>query len=104
MPDKDIDGKTITVDDDGHMTDIDQWDEDVAKGLAADMELELTDEHWKVINFIRDEYKKSGTTATLRKIGKQSGVDIKGLYQLFPEKPLRKSSTLAGLPKPKSCV
>ncbi len=105
MPVKEFNGISIEVDDDGHMVDWKEWNEDIARGLARDLGIdELTDDHWKVINFLRSEYEKNGAASTLRTIGKQSGVDIKGLYKIFPEKPLRKSAVVAGLPKPKSCV
>ena len=105
MATKEIIGKTIEVDDDGYMADRSQWDEDIAKALAGEVEIaEMTDDHWKVINFLRKEVDENGSVPTLRKIGKQSGVDIKSLYNLFPEGPVKKATYIAGLQKPKSCV
>jgi len=56
------------------------------------------------INFLRKEYAESKTIPALRKVGKRSGVDVKGLYRLFPDGPVKKAAYIAGLPKPRSCV
>ena len=105
MAEKEINGKVISLDDEGYMTDNSQWDEGIALELAKEMDMpELTEDHWKVIKFIQNEYATSGTIPTLRKIGKQSGVDMKGLYKLFPDGPVKKASRISGLTKPKSCI
>ncbi len=104
MATKEIIGKTIEVDDDGYVADRSQWDEELAKALAAEVEIDLTEDHWKVIHFLQKEVDENGSVPTLRKIGKQSGVDMKGLYQLFPDGPVKKATYIAGLPKPKSCI
>ena len=105
MAEKEILGKTITLDEEEYMSDRSQWDEEIARVLAKDVNIsELTEDHWKVINFIRKEYDDSGAVPTLRKIGKKSGVDMKALYTLFPDGPVKKASYISGLPKPKSCV
>jgi dissimilatory sulfite reductase related protein len=105
MAKKEIIGKTIEVDDDGYIADRSQWSEDVANALAVEVEIvELTDDHWKVIRFLQKETGDDGSVPTLRKIGKHSGVDMKGLYKLFPNGPVKKAAYIAGLPKPKSCV
>ena len=104
MATKEINGKTVEVDSDGYLTEMGQWDEAIAASLAAEVGIdELTDDHWKVINYLRRE-SEAGTTLTMRKCAKESGVDMKGLYKLFPDGPLKKSSYIAGIPKPKSCV
>lgn len=104
MATKEINGKTVEVDNDGYLTDMGQWDEAIAASLAAEVGIdELSEDHWKVINYLRRE-SEAGNALTMRKCAKQSGVDMKGLYQLFPGGPLKKSSYIAGIPKPKSCV
>ena len=104
MPTKEIGGKSIEVDSDGYIADPSKWDEDLAKELAKEVEIDdLSDEHWKVINFIRKEH-AAGTELTMRKVSKQSGVDMKGFYRLFPNGPLKKASYISGIPKPKSCI
>ena len=104
MSTQEINGATIELDADGHMADPAVWNKGIAGEFAKELDIELTDDHWKVINFLREVYNETGTHPTLRKIGKKSGVDIKGLYTLFPDGPVKKSSKIAGLPKPKSCV
>ena len=103
MAEKNLAGKSISVNDEGFMTDASQWDQDVAKELAKEEGIELTDKHFEVLNYLRKE-NDAGTTLTIRKVGKSGIVDIKGLYELFPGGPLKKSSKIAGIPKPSSCV
>jgi TusE/DsrC/DsvC family sulfur relay protein len=99
-----INGKEVVVDDEGFMTQYDQWDEDIAAELAAAIDVDLTDEHWKVINFLREDFKEKGETPTIRRVSTAGGVDTKRLFQLFPKKPAKKMSYIAGLPKPHGCV
>ena len=103
MAEKTIAGKTISVNEEGYMTDASQWDREVAKELAKEDGIELTDKHYEVLEFLRAANEK-GETLTIRKVGKSGIVDIKGLYQLFPGGPLKYSSKAAGIPKPTSCV
>ncbi|MFC1489757.1 TusE/DsrC/DsvC family sulfur relay protein [Candidatus Latescibacterota bacterium] len=104
MAEKTLNGQTFDVDADGYMADHSQWNETIAAEIAKELDIELTDDHWKIINFILAEFKEGGSIPTLRKIGKKSGVDMKGLYRLFPDGPVKKAAMIAGLPKPKSCV
>ena len=99
-----INGKEVIVDDEGFMTQYDQWDEDIAAALAAAIDVDLTDEHWKVIRFLREDFKAKGETPTIRRVSTAGGVDTKRLFQLFPQKPAKKMSYIAGLPKPHGCV
>ena len=99
-----INGKEVLVDDEGFMTQYDQWDEAIGQALASAIGVDLTDEHWKVINFLRDDYKEKGETPTIRRVSTAGGVDTKRLFQLFPQKPAKKMSYIAGLPKPHGCV
>lgn len=98
-----VNGKNIQLTEDGYMTDPSQWDKEVAMELAKADNFELTDEHFKVLEYLRKEH-EAGTTLTIRKVGKSGIVDIKGLYKLFPGGPLKFSSKFAGIPKPTSCV
>ena len=99
-----INGKEVVVDDEGFMTQYDQWDEDIAAALAAAIDVDMTDEHWKVIRFLREDFKSKGETPTIRRVSTAGGVDTKRLFQLFPKKPAKKMSYIAGLPKPHGCV
>ena len=98
-----IGGLNIDVNEEGYLTDASQWNEEVAAQIAKEEEVELTEKHFEVLNFLRDQ-SENGVHITIRKVGKSGIVDIKGFYTLFPKKPLKKSSRIAGIPKPSSCV
>ena len=98
-------GKTVELDADGNLVNLADWNEDVARAIATEEGIaELTDEHWKVINFMRQVFEAEGDAPSIRRLGKESGVDTKGLYRLFPKGPAKKSARIAGLPKPKGCI
>ncbi|MEO6606038.1 MAG: TusE/DsrC/DsvC family sulfur relay protein [Aeromicrobium sp.] len=104
MPVTTLAGRPIQVNDEGFLTDSTQWDEDLAEVLATTIGVTLTDDHWKAIHFLRDDFAKTGQTATLRRISTQGGIPIKLLFALFPQKPAKKMAYVAGLPKPHGCV
>jgi TusE/DsrC/DsvC family sulfur relay protein len=97
-------GRDIHVDDEGFLTVYDEWDEDLAEQLAAQIGIGLTDEHWKAIRFLRADYRSQGETATLRRVSVVGGIPTKDLFTLFPKKPAKKMAYIAGLPKPHGCV
>ena len=100
-----IAGVAVDVNDEGFLTDPDQWTRDVAVELAkADGIDELTAQHWQVIDFMRKEYFEKGTGPTVRVLGKTSGVSVKDLYLLFPKGPAKMAARIAGIPKPKGCI
>ena len=104
MPTTTIDGHTFHVNDEGFMTDPNEWSESLATSLATQIGLDLTDEHWKAIRFLREDYAAQGETATLRRISVVGGIPTKQLFQLFPQKPAKKLAYVSGLPKPHGCV
>lgn len=104
MPVTELDGHQVHVDDEGFLTEYDEWDEDLAKVLAAQIGIELTEEHWKVIRFLREDFKAQGETATTRRVQAVGGVPVKEQFALFPKKPAKKMAYVAGLPKPQGCV
>jgi tRNA 2-thiouridine synthesizing protein E len=104
MPTTTIDGHEIQVDAEGFMTDPEEWTESLARSLAHQIGIELTDEHLQAIRFLRDDYRKQGETATLRRISVVGGIPTKQLFALFPQKPAKKLAYVAGLPKPHGCV
>ncbi len=105
MPTTMIGGRPIDVDEEGFLTEYAQWDEDLGQVLASLIGMdELTDEHWEVIRFLRADYPARKETATLRRVNAVGGIDMKKLFTLFPGKPAKKMSYIAGLPKPKGCV
>jgi tRNA 2-thiouridine synthesizing protein E len=104
MPVTTLSGKSVHVDEEGFLTEYDEWDEDLAKVLAAQIGIDLTDAHWKVIRFLREDFKAQGETATTRRVQQVGGVPVKEQFALFPKKPGKKMSYIAGLPKPHGCV
>jgi tRNA 2-thiouridine synthesizing protein E len=104
MPVTEINSHQIHVDDEGFLTEYDEWDENLAVVLANRIGIELTDAHWKVIRFLRDDYKTQGDTATTRRVQAIGGVPVKEQFALFPKKPAKKMAYIAGLPKPHGCV
>ncbi len=104
MPVTSIAGREVHVDDEGFLTVYDEWDDVLAKQLAAQIGIDLTDAHWKAITFLRADYATQGETATLRRVSTVGGIPTKELFALFPKKPAKKMAYVAGLPKPHGCV
>ena len=100
---KTIAGVSVTVNEEGYLENPAQWTKEIAAEIAKEEGIELTDKHFEVLNFLREQF-DAGEGLSIRKVGKSGIVDIKGLYQLFPGGPLKKSSRIAGIPKPASCV
>lgn len=100
-----IAGKTLALDADGNLANRNDWNEQIARELAAQEGIpELTPQHWAVINFMRSVFEKEGDAPSIRRLTKESGVDTKTLYQLFPKGPAKRAARIAGLPKPKGCI
>lgn len=99
-----IAGHEVHVDDEGFMTEYEEWDEELANQLATNIGVDLSDRHWEAIKFLRGDYVEQGETATLRRVTTLSGIPTKELFQLFPKKPAKKMAYVAGLPKPVGCV
>jgi len=105
MASKEYAGKMLELDADGNLVNLNEWNEEVAKALAVEEGIEsLNDRHWAVINFMRKEFTEKGDAPSIRKLTKESGVDTKELYALFPKGPAKKAARIAGLPKPKGCI
>jgi tRNA 2-thiouridine synthesizing protein E len=104
-------GQQIETDYQGYLKHINEWQEPMAVVLAATENIELTEQHWEVIRFVRDfylEYKTSPAIRVLVKaIGQRLGADkgnSKYLYTLFPIGPAKQATKIAGLPKPAKCL
>jgi tRNA 2-thiouridine synthesizing protein E len=104
MPVTTIEGRTISVDPEGFLTEYGEWDEDLAAALAAQIGITLTDEHWRAIRLLRQDYADQGETATLRRTSQLTGIPVKQLFAMFPQKPAKKLAYVSGLPKPHGCV
>lgn len=100
-----VNGQQIEVDEDGFIVNPEQWNEDVAKAFAKDEGVsEITEEHWKVINYLRDYYQQFEVAPMIRKLCKETGFNLKKIYELFPSGPAKGACKVAGLPKPTGCV
>jgi TusE/DsrC/DsvC family sulfur relay protein len=98
-------GKQIEIDEDGFIQDPSAWDEGVAKDLAKTEGVDnLTEEHWKLVKYLRDYYLKFQIAPMIRKLCKETGFDLKKVYELFPSGPAKGACKVAGLPKPTGCV
>lgn len=111
MPHIEVKGKSYETDEEGYLLNLAEWNQDVAEYIATTENLNMTDNHWEVINFLReyyDEYQIAPAVRVLTKaIGKKFGPE-KGtsqyLYELFPYGPGKQACKVAGLPKPTGCI
>ena len=95
----------VDVDAEGFLTDPEAWNEHIAQAIAEGSGVpELTDRHWLVVRFMRERYLATGTAPSIRALGKESGVPVKELYQLFPKGPAKLAAKIGGIPKPKGCI
>lgn len=99
-----VNGRPIHINEEGFLTEYDEWDEDIATALAANIGITLTDAHWKAIRFLREDFRTQGETATTRRVQSVGGIPVKEQFALFPKKPAKKMAYIAGLPKPHGCV
>ena len=97
-------GREVHVNEEGFLTEYDEWDEALGEVLASNIGIEMTDSHWKAIKFLREDFKAEGVTPTLRRVTNVGGIPTKELFQLFPKKPAKKMAYIAGVPKPAGCV
>lgn len=94
---------SITCNEQGYLTDLNQWTKEIGLDIAKEEGIVMTDRHWDVIQYLQDQFRKQ-VPLSIRKIGKSGIVSIKEFYQLFPKGPLKISSRIAGIPKPVSCI
>ena len=99
-----IAGTEVHVDDEGFLTEYDEWDEEVGAALAAQIGIEMSEDHWQIVKFLREDFTDQGQTATLRRVSTVGGFPTKQLFVLFPKKPAKKMAYVSGLPKPAGCV
>ncbi len=96
-------GITVDINEEGYFTNSSQWTKEIGAEIAKEEGLELTDKHYEVLEYLRNKF-ESGDGLSIRGINKSGVVDVKTFYQLFPGAPLKKSTKIAGIPKPASCV
>ncbi len=106
-----IDGKSYETDEEGYLVNLNEWVPGIATEMSKEDDLELTDEHWEIINFLREYYEEYQiapavrvlTKAVGKRLGKEKG-NSKYLYSLFPYGPGKQACRFAGLPKPTGCI
>ena len=101
-----VDGKEIETTGSGFLANMEDWNEEVAKVIAVQEDIELTDRHWDVINYLRDEYFNNGTLPNTRNMVKAMSkawsdkkLNAKALYDLFPGNPSKQAGRIGGLPE-----
>ncbi len=96
---------TLDIDEDGFIQEPERWNEDVALALAKTEGVdEMTDDHWKLVNYLREYYLEFGIAPMIRKLCKATGFKLNKVYELFPSGPAKGACKVAGLPKPTGCV
>jgi len=105
VPTIELSGTEYAVDEDGFLQNPEIWNEKVALDFAVTEGVtELTEAHWKVINYLRNYYLQYGIAPMIRKLCKETGFKLNEIYALFPSGPAKGACKLAGLPKPTGCV
>jgi len=105
VPIFEMNGRKYNVDEDGFLQEPEIWNQDVARDFATTEGVaELTENHWKVIHYLRNYYLQFGIAPMIRKLCKESGFKLKEIYEMFPSGPAKGACKLAGLPKPTGCV
>ena len=106
-----VNGASVEHDEEGYLTDINLWTPELALEIAKGQNLEMNEERWEVVNFLRnyyDEYQVAPAIRVLTKaLAKTMGPEKssnKYLYELFPYGPAKQACKIAGLPKPTGCV
>jgi TusE/DsrC/DsvC family sulfur relay protein len=101
--DLNIAGIRLDVTEDGYLTDVSQWTKEIGEEIAKNEGIVMTDRHWEVINWLQEQV-KNDVALSVRGIKNSGVLDIKEFYALFPNGPLKISTKIAGVPKPKSCI
>jgi tRNA 2-thiouridine synthesizing protein E len=106
MPFIEFDGRQLEVNEEGFLAHPEEWNKEIAAFLAKKEENieEMSDDHWAVVNYIREFYLENEVAPMVRKICKSTGFKLKYIYELFPSGPAKGAAKLAGLPKPDGCV
>ena len=106
-----VNGTTIEADEEGSITNLGEWTNDLAGVIATAEEIDMTEEHWAVVNFLREYYEEyqiaPAVRVLIKAIKKQMGKEVgnnKYMYELFPYGPAKQACKIAGLPKPTGCI
>ena len=105
MPNISINGLDVELDEEGFIINPEEWSEDLAGVMAVAAGIsELSEDHWKIIYYLRDYYNRYQIAPMIRRLCKDTGCNLKHIYDLFPTGPAKGACKLAGLPKPAGCV
>lgn len=105
MPIVNLSGIEVDVDEDGFIQSPEMWTPELAAAIATTEDVEeLTEDHWKVVNYLREYYQQFGIAPMIRKLCKDTGFPLKDIYEMFPSGPAKGACKIAGLPKPTGCV
>ncbi|MCB9663314.1 MAG: TusE/DsrC/DsvC family sulfur relay protein [Alphaproteobacteria bacterium] len=97
-------GGGVAYDAQGFLVDRSAWTPELAEQLAASVGITLTEDHWRILRWIREEVDRSGASPNVRRIALGADVPIRTLYELFPKGPGKTAARLAGVPKPAGCI
>ena len=103
MLEKTYAGASVNCSDEGYLSNLDEWSQEIGNEIAKEEDIQMTDRHWEVIKYLQDQYREE-VALTIRRVGKSGVVGIKEFYELFPGGPLKKASRISGIPKPVSCI
>ena len=105
MPQIELAGNILEIDDQGYLVDASKWTEDIARAYAAKEGIgELTENHWKVINYLRGYFQANGMCPQIRRLTKDTGFSLKQIYDMFPEGPANSACKWSGMPKATGCA
>lgn len=105
MPKQVLGGIEVEVDEDGFIQEPEKWTKEMAEDLAKIEEASpMTEERWKIVNYLRNYYLENEIAPPIRILTKQTGFDLKKIYEMFPKGPAAGACKVAGLPKPTGCV
>ena len=95
----------LDTDAEGFLQKPEQWTPEIGEEIAREVGVgALSERHWTVIRFMRDRFLTTGQAPSIRTLGKESGVPVKELYQLFPKGPAKLAAKIGGIPKPHGCI
>jgi tRNA 2-thiouridine synthesizing protein E len=103
MAQKTYAGVTVDVNEEGYFTNSSQWTKEIAVEIAKELEINLTDQHFAILEYLRNKH-NNGEALSIRSINHSGIIDVKTFYQLFPGAPLKKATKIAGIPKPAGCI
>ena len=106
MPKKILGGMEIEIDEDGFIQEPEKWTKEVAEDIAKEEadSSPMGEDHWKLVNYLRNYYLQYDIAPPIRMLTKNTNLDLKYIYKLFPKGPAAGACKVAGLPKPTGCV